>query len=190
MCAHHLLYYSAFHYRRWILKKIILVHTNVIAICFQNCVQIWKGRGQKMVFCGRDIKYVKPTAFSYLTHNVCFSQEKIPSVFIRISQFCTNLVTMMVEEVLPYDGWPPPSSSASPEPSKVYELSFQVQNFKSRVLFQNDLWFLYNSRLNSLFASKAHVYQILSLKKFDWSPCLFTFFCGHCAYGNRRFSMY
>ena len=34
-----------------------------------------------------------------------FSQEKITSEFVRYSQFCPNLASMMVKEVLPsYDG--------------------------------------------------------------------------------------
>ena len=62
-----------------------------------------------------------------------------------------------------------------PEPSKVYELNFKIQNFKSSNIFQNDLWFLYISRLDSLFASSYKL--IFVFEKFD---ILFTFFCTAC----------
>ena len=47
-----------------------------------------------------NVKFVKKKS---LTHYVCFSQEKIPSPFLRFYQFCTKLVTIMVKEVLPND---------------------------------------------------------------------------------------
>ena len=125
----------------------------------------------------------------YLTCHVCISQEKIPSAFIRFSKFCPNLVSIMVKEVLPDDGLPPTSTKASPEQSKVYELNFKIQNFMSSFIFQNDLWLLHNSRLNSLFASKAHVQWNLSLK--NLTLCLLFLYCGMrytLDNGRRRFS--
>ena len=35
---------------------------STLAICSPNCVQIWKGRDRKMVFCRWDIKNVEPKA--------------------------------------------------------------------------------------------------------------------------------
>ena len=49
----------------------------------------------------------------------------------------------------------------------VYESDFKIQNFQSAAIAHVDLCLPQNPRLNSLFAS--------SLKKFDWSPFLFTF---------------
>ena len=71
-----------------------------------------------------------------LTCHVCNSQEKNPSGFVRFSKFCPNLVSIMVKEVLPDDGWPPTSTKASPEPSKVYESNFKIPNFRSGQIAQ------------------------------------------------------
>ena len=91
----------------------------------------------------------------------------------------------MVKEVLPDDGWPPVSTTASSEPSKVYELNFKILNFKSCTILQTDLWFLYILRLNSLFASKAHVRWTLSLK--NLTGCLLS--CRHLrAHGRHSLS--
>ena len=74
-----------------------------------------------------------------------FSQEKITSEFVRYSQFCPNLASMMVKEVLPsYDGWLiPVLSTASSRAFKVYESNFEIPNLN---IFEYDLWFLYISR--------------------------------------------
>ena len=113
---------------------------------------------------------------SNLTCHVCITQAKIPSQFVRFSMFCPNLVSMVVRKVLPDDGWPPASTTASPEPSKLYELNFKILNFKSTTIVQNDLWFLYISRLNSLFASKAHEHWTLSLKNLTGIHLCLLFF--------------
>ena len=52
-----------------------------------------------------------------------------------------------------------------PEPSKVYESNFRIPNFKSSNIFENDLWFLYISRLTSLFASYASKSHNFSFEK-------------------------
>ena len=69
-------------------------------------------------------------------------------------------------------------------PIKVYESDIKIQNFCSSEIAQVSLWSSQNPRLSSHFASKPHVDWILSLKKFDWSESLFTFFRVHGACGN------
>ena len=116
------------------------------------------------------IKYISGSL--HLTRNASISQEKIPSQFLRYSQFCTKLVAMMVKKVLPDDSWPSVSSTVSPEQPKEYELKILVSYPQSWVIVQNDLWVEPNPRLNSHFASKAHVNWILSLKNLTG---MFTF---------------
>ena len=49
-------------------------------------------------------------------------------------------------------------------PIKVYESDIKIQNFCSSEIAQVSLWSSQNPRMNSLFASKAYMYRILSLK--------------------------
>ena len=49
-------------------------------------------------------------------------------------------------------------------PIQVYESDIKIQNFCSSEIAQVSLWSSQNPRMNSLFASKAYMYRILSLK--------------------------
>ena len=66
-------------------------------------------------------------------------QEKNPSDFVRFPPFGTNLVSMIVEEVLPMMIVLKSASNALPELGLVDESNFLVSNPQSCVIVQNDL---------------------------------------------------
>ena len=68
------------------------------------------------------------------------TQEKNPTEFVRFLQFGTNLVSLIVEEVLPMMVVPQSASNALPELGLVDELNFLVLNPQSWIIAQVSLW--------------------------------------------------
>ena len=117
----------------------------------------------------------------FLTCYVCFTREYAPSPYWAPLNLVFSKVTLMSQQVIPVMVCPQSASNALPELGLVDESNFLVSNPQSCVIVQNDLWVEPNPRLNSLFASKAHVHWIMSLKNLTGKSLFIYLHCAPCA---------